>query len=379
MTAALTRRRLLAAGLGFGLSARLLADELPTTPPSWPAWEQFAAGFIRDDGRVVDWTDNAKSTSEGQSYALFFALVAGDRTRFDRILGWTRDNLAASSLRDNLPAWHWGKTETDTAPLWGVIDPNSASDADLWIAYVLLQAARSWARPELAAEAQALLALVEARELRRASAHTLLLPGPKGFESEEGIRLNPSYLPPFLLKNLAVERPSGPWQAVLDSHIRMLPSLAPGGRVPDWYLLTSRGPRLDTPSDGRGSYDAIRNYLWAGIGPASMPEARAQLATLKPFLALLRGIGRTPEVWYPDGRAPTGNAPPGFDAALLPFLTAAGADDLAAAARVRLDRARLGDLLGSPARYYDQVLALFGEAHDQNRYRFGPDGRLELP
>lgn len=379
MRPVLSRRRLLAAGVGLGLSLKLPADDTPSDPQRWPAWEQFAAGFIRDDGRVVDWTDNARSTSEGQSYALFFALVANDRTRFERILGWTRDNLAAGSLGEHLPAWHWGKTETDVAPRWDVIDPNSASDADLWIAYALLQAGRRWARPELAAEAQALLALVEARELRRASAHTLLLPGPQGFESEAGLRLNPSYLPPFLLKNLAVERPNGPWQAVLDSHVRMLPSLAPGGRTPDWYLLTPRGPRLDTPSDGRGSYDAIRNYLWAGLGPASMPEARAQLAALKPFLALLRGIGRTPEVWYPDGRAPTGIGPPGFDAALLPFLKACGADDLASAARARLDRARLGDLLGSPARYYDQVLALFGEAHDQNRYRFGPDGRLELP
>lgn len=379
MSPGLSRRRLLAAGAGLMLGGPLLAAGASEPARSWPAWEQFAAGFIRDDGRVVDWTDNARSTSEGQSYALFFALVAGDRTRFDRVLGWTRDNLAAGSLHQHLPAWHWGKTDTDTAPLWDVIDPNSASDADLWIAYVLLQAGRLWQRPALIAEAQALLALVEAQELRRASALSLLLPGPQGFESEAGLRLNPSYLPPFLLKNLATERPQGPWQAVLDSHLRLLPSLAPGGRMPDWYLLTPRGPRLDVGSDGRGSYDAIRNYLWAGIGPASMPEARAQLAALKPFLALLRGIGRTPEVWYPDGRAPTGIGPPGFDAALLPFLTACGADDLASAARARLDRARLGDLLGSPARYYDQVLALFGEAHDQNRYRFGPDGRLELP
>ncbi len=383
MTAMVSRRRLLLAGVGLGLSLPLAAAEVAARPNGWPdgrpAWQQFAAGYIRDDGRVVDWTDHARSTSEGQSYALFFALVAGDRPRFEQVLAWTRDNLAAGSLKTNLPAWHWGQISPDGDPSWGVVDPNSASDADLWIAYSLLQAGRLWQRDDYSAEAHALLSLVEAQEVRRAGPLALLLPGRIGFETEAGLRLNPSYLPPFLLKHLTVARPKGPWQAVLNSYVKLMPALAPGGRIPDWFVLTPEGPRLDLASDGRGSYDAIRNYLWAGLGPDSVPEARALLAALKPYLALLRGIGRTPEVWYPDGRAPTGIGAPGFDAALLPFLTAAGADDLAAAARERLARARIGGLLGSPARYYDQVLALFGEGHDQKRFRFGQDGRLELP
>ena len=376
MTAGLSRRHLLLAGAGLGLARSLPAI---AADAGWPAWDHFASGYIRDDGRVVDWTDQARSTSEGQSYALFFALVAGDRRRFERVLEWTRNNLAAGDLKARLPAWHWGKSGPSGEPVWGVVDDNSAADADLWIAYSLLEAGRLWDRKPYRDEAAALLTLIEAQEVRRAGPLTLLLPGRNGFETDAGIRLNPSYLPPFLLKRLAAARPDGPWQSVLDSHVRLLPQLAPGGRMPDWYLLTARGPRLDVPSDGRGSYDAIRNYLWAGVGALSMAETPAVLTALKPYLALLRGIGRTPEAWYPDGRAPTGIAPPGFDAALLPFLRACGADDLAAAARTRLSRARLGDLLGAPARYYDQVLALFGEAHDQNRFRFGPDGRLELP
>ena len=376
-----SRRCLLIAGVGLGLLlngplARAGVAAAPGRVEAWPAWEQFAAGYIRDDGRVVDWTDHARSTSEGQSYALFFALVAGDRPRFEQVLAWTRANLADGSLKTSLPAWHWGQTGETS---WGVVDANSASDADLWIAYALLQAGRLWKRDDYSAEAHALLNLIEAQEVRRAGPLTLLLPGHVGFEAAGGIRLNPSYLPPFLIRQLIAVRPKGPWQAVLNSYVKLLPALTPGGRIPDWYLLTAEGPRLDTVSDGRGSYDAIRNYLWAGFGPDSVPEARAALAALKPYLALLRGIGRTPEIWYPDGRAPSGIGPPGFDAALLPFLNASGADDLARDARERLAHARIGDLLGSPARYYDQVLALFGEGHDQKRFRFGQDGRLELP
>ncbi len=370
-----SRRHLLIAGAGLGLLLNASVAGA-VAAAAWPAWEQFAAGYIRDDGRVVDWTDHARSTSEGQSYALFFALVAGDRRRFEQVLAWARDNLAGGSLKTSLPAWHWGQTGETS---WGIVDPNSAADADLWIAYALLQAGRLWKRDDYSDEAHALLGLIETQEVRRAGPLTLLLPGRIGFETDAGIRLNPSYLPPFLVKQLIAVRPKGPWQAVLNSYLKLLPALTPGGRMPDWYLLTAEGPRLDTVSDGRGSYDAIRNYLWAGFGSDSVPEARALLTALKPYLALLRGIGRTPETWYPDGRAPAGIGPPGFDAALLPYLTATGADDLAARSRERLSDARLGDLLGSPARYYDQVLALFGEGHDQKRFRFGQDGRLELP
>ncbi|MGL5105720.1 MAG: glycosyl hydrolase family 8, partial [Plesiomonas shigelloides] len=44
---------------------------------TWPAWEAFKRNFIDPQGRVIDRSDTRLiTTSEGQSYALFFALVA---------------------------------------------------------------------------------------------------------------------------------------------------------------------------------------------------------------------------------------------------------------------------------------------------------------
>ncbi|VEB43393.1 Endoglucanase precursor [Chromobacterium violaceum] len=58
---------------------------------------------------MVDRSQDARpTTSEGQSYALFFALAANDRPVFDRLLAWTRDNLADGDLGARLPAWLWG-------------------------------------------------------------------------------------------------------------------------------------------------------------------------------------------------------------------------------------------------------------------------------
>ena len=77
--------------------------------------------------------EDLRTVSEGQSYALFFALVAQDQKAFDAILNWTENNLSAGDMGKQLPAWIWGKKGES----WGVIDANSASDAHLWIAYAL--------------------------------------------------------------------------------------------------------------------------------------------------------------------------------------------------------------------------------------------------
>ena len=109
---------------------------------TWPAWEQFKKDYISQEGRVIDPSDARKiTTSEGQSYGMFFALAANDRVAFDNILDWTQNNLAQGSLKERLPAWLWGKKENSK---WEVLDSNSASDGDVWMAWSLLEAGRLW-------------------------------------------------------------------------------------------------------------------------------------------------------------------------------------------------------------------------------------------
>lgn len=71
----------------------------------------------------------------------FFALVADDQPMFERLLAWTENNLAAGDLTSRLPAWLWGQNSQNN---WDILDPNSASDADILIAYNLLEAGRLW-------------------------------------------------------------------------------------------------------------------------------------------------------------------------------------------------------------------------------------------
>ena len=75
----------------------------------WTLWDSYSARFIDAQGRVFDPQGDEHTTSEGQAYAMFFALADNDRATFDRVLNWTQTNLAGGDLETHLPAWLWGK------------------------------------------------------------------------------------------------------------------------------------------------------------------------------------------------------------------------------------------------------------------------------
>lgn len=337
----------------------------------WTAWEDFRSGFVQADGRVVDHTAAARSTSEGQAYGLFFALVANDEDAFARILDWAQNNLAGGDLNRNLPAWLWGE---DPEAGWGIRDPNAASDADLWIAYALLEAARLWGRPAYEALGRQVLWNVRTREVAAAGElGPILLPAPDGFRHGElGWRLNPSYLPEFQLRYFQVVDPSGPWSAVHRTADQMMPKVVINGVAPDWFEFDPRlGVQPDAKTGGIASYDAIRTYLWAGMTPDSK-----WLPLLAPFVGVIKKRGLPPERVDPQTRAIDGGSPLGFSAAVLPFLDAMNEDSLLEKQIKRLAESRINGALGDPAHYYDQVLALFGEGWLSGRYRFDRDGRM---
>lgn len=347
----------------------------PRGPGPWVEWQVFAKGFVLEDGRVVDRTAGERSTSEGQAYGLFFALAANDRVRYDRILRWTADNLAGGDLAQQLPAWLWGRKDDGS---WGVLDANPATDADLWLAYALLEGARLWADPQLGLIGRGLLTQVQAREMVEVPGlGRLLLPGVEGFRKDDGsLRLNPSYYPELQFHYLAAQDPTGPWSEIWRNYLQLAPAIWPNGLAPDWVLLAADGSvQPDTETAGKGSYDAIRVYLWAGMAGAG----GTLLTQLAPFAGLIRaGNSLPPESVDTRSGSVEGAGPLGFSAAVLPYLKGLGED---AEVKHQLERLRSGRTsggdLGEPAHYYDQVLALFGEGWFSGRFAFEPDGRLK--
>ncbi len=342
----------------------------------WPEWDRFSDRFIQADGRVIDLTFDGKTTSEGQAYALFFALVANERAQFDTLLEWTSSNLADSRLGEQLPGWLWGRHDDGH---WAIKDRNAAADADLWLAYTLLEAGRLWQTPRYDALGRKLLALVRDREVAHAgAAGFVLLPGPVGFELEnDRFRLNPSYLPGFMFEYLAAVDPQGPWARIWQDYLHVAPTIYATGVAPDLYVVSSRGVvTQDTERTPAGSYDAIRVYLWAGM---SGEHSRDIVRFLTPVAELVRTLGSPPEKVNPaTGAALEATfSPIGFSGAVLPFLDALEENKLLRAQESRLTVDAVRARLGADTHYYDQVLILFGQGWLDGQYRFDEHGRVQ--
>ena len=352
----------------------------------WQLWNSYSARFIDAQGRVIDPQGGARTTSEGQAYAMFFALADNDRATFDRVLGWTQDNLASGDLKTHLPAWWWGKNKDGE---WKIIDPNPASDADVWMAYTLVEAGRLWKLPAYTNLGRQMMYQIARREVANLPGFGLMLmPGPIGFQHENVWTLNPSYMPLFIFERLGAVDPIGPWRQIAANIPRMLQQSACHGFAMDWvnyvpgdgFYPAQEHPDKDSPAP-MGGYDAIRVYLWAGMIDGSGKTRDEVINAIPAMGAYLGNHGAPPEKVSDQGIPLEQDGPVGFSAAVLPYLRAiphlekAGAQQTI---RMCAQRDAASGLYGKDLAYYDQNLALFATGYLDSRFRFGPGGELKV-
>jgi endoglucanase len=352
----------------------------------WPFWQRYASGFIDQQGRVIDRSEHDRTTSESQAYGMFFALVADDRPRFDAMLHWTSDNLAHSDLQHNLPAWKWGNAGDGK---WQILDPNSASDADLWMAYALLQAGRLWHQDAYRDLGLSLLDQIATKEVTNLpGAGPMLLPGREGFhpKADQWI-INASYLPDPVLAAAENARPKGPWKEIRHGLPALICQGSGGNFAMNWDTFTTgkgyapaASPENPVNSPIFGSYDAIRVYLWTGLSQDKNREFRRILGCINGMATYLDQHTTPPEVVDSTGKVLQPEGSIGFSAALLPYLQLQHRPTAFEAQRVRLETQKdeaLG-LYGKNPRYYDQNLALFALGWSDHRLAFDTDGKLRV-
>lgn len=310
----------LAAGPGKAGAATVSASETVDRRAVARAWRAYVRRFIQRDGRVVDWSDEGVTTSEGQAYALVRAVWADDRRTFDRVLRWTEDNLQGGDPTA-LPAWRWGEREG----AWGVLDANPAADADAWMAYALLLAAERWGAAAYRDQARGLLGAIWEAEVAQVGPWTLLLPGPWAM-GQDPVRLNPSYFLPFAFRAFAAEDPAHDWMALVDGSYGLLGALMPIGRLPpDWlHLDPATGTRLADPADAppdspHHGWEAFR-VAWSLAADARWhdePRARALLATYSRLASRYEDDGMLGAVVDVQGAPRVPYSSPGFYGSLL--------------------------------------------------------------
>ena len=362
----------------------------------WTLWNTYTSHFIDAQGRVIDPQGGGRTTSEGQSYALFFALVNNDQARFDQLLKWTQTNLAQGDLGTHLPAWLWGKSKEGD---WKTLDPNPAADSDAWIAYSLIEAGRLWNKPAYSNLGRQMMGLIARQEVADLPGFgMMLMPGPVAFFNHKGTwTVNPSYVPLFIFERFSAIQPSGPWGAIAMNIPRLLKQSARHGFAMDWvdyipsdgfYPAPTPGSQPSPPPKGAqksaappafGSYDAIRVYLWAGM--LSESQARTDIVgSLSGMGSYLANHGAPPEKVSDLGIPLEQDGPVGFSAAVLPYLRAfPNAEKAAAQQRIRMS-AQLdpaSGLYGKDPAYYDQNLVLFATGFLDDRFRFGLRGELK--
>jgi len=378
------------AAVGLALSAAVSGGITENCDAQdWPHWQEFKQHFIAPDGRVLAANSAMRdSFSEAQSYAMFFALVANDQEAFNRLWHWSVQNLlGADKSAGRLPAWHWGRASDGG---WRVLDSNSAADADQWFAYALFEGGRIWSRDDLLRDGQTLLKAIAKQEVvDLPGIGPMLLPAPYGFVQTDGSwRLNPSYLALPQLRRFAQEDPQGPWNDIAKNAVLLITMASPKGLVADWIGYRASADRrpqvtVDPVLGARGSYDAIRVYLWAGMTAAEDPLAATLLKSLSGMnRSLPQGAWPPESVDAATGLA-SGTGPFGFSAAIAPYLQQVGANGPMLQQVERARSMRTASLLpeqiakGLPL-YYDHVLSLFGLGWIEQRFSFARNGQVQL-
>ena len=256
------REKKINTGIPFRLSLMatcwLLAAALLSASASSSAtemgWKHFKQSFIGPDGRVVDAGQGGISHSEGQGYAMLFAVNYGDRTSFEQIWRWTKTHLQVRG--DNLLSWRW-------TPQAGITDQNNASDGDLLVAWALLRAYNKWHDAEYLQASQRIARDIREKLLRKAPQGLILLPGAEGFSKPDGNSINLSYWVFPALDEIGQADPAPEWAELAKTGMDILQYARFGrwGLPPDWLLLTEKVGPANGLSKQFG-YNAVRIPLY---------------------------------------------------------------------------------------------------------------------
>ncbi|MFN7143145.1 MAG: glycosyl hydrolase family 8 [Myxococcota bacterium] len=313
--------RVLIVALTVSVSLGGTAQAAPTPASVRAEWGTYVDAFIQSDGRVIDRAGDDVSTSEGQAYALIRAVWCDDRATFDKVLIWTRNNLQAGD-DTKLPAWRWGRRPDGS---WGVLDANSASDADQWMAWALLLGAEKWKAPSYEKQAKALLHRIWDEETAAAGSRRVLLPG-SWEQGKATMTLNPSYWLPFAWRTFAKHDKERDWKKLVDdAYVLWDACTSPSGLPPDWCWIEASSGRIVAPPPGEElraafGFEAFR-IGWTLAAEARWhcdDRAKRQLAAYGTLLDRWKADRTIPAVILPDGSARHTWSYLGLYGALLP-------------------------------------------------------------
>jgi cellulose synthase (UDP-forming) len=209
------------------LGTRGLAGRPNLSEKAHDAAEAFFSRYVKPNGRVVRTDQGGDTVSEGQAYAMLLAVALDDRSRFDTVWRWTRQNLQRP---DGLLAFHWSK---------GRVEENEpAADADLDAARALVLAGKRFGSEDFTGAGVSIGEAVLGDETADLSDLPVLVGGPWARSGTPVV--NPSYFSPRAYADLASARGDSRWDDLAGSSRSVTSSLLADSRLPpDWARVDS--------------------------------------------------------------------------------------------------------------------------------------------
>lgn len=212
--------------------------------------------------RTLDPENGGITTSEGQSYTMLRSVWSDDLPTFTASWQWAKDNL---QREDHLLSWRFGPRSDGT---YGVQDElggnNTASDADVDVAFALLMAYSRWKQDVFLYDAQAIIASIWRKEVVQVAGAPVLVANDLERLNFQDVLVNPSYFAPYAYRVFAKVDPTHDWMGVVDSSYAVLEQLdqlpldarTSAGLPPDWV-------HVDRVT---GTYRAVSGTLTTDFG-----------------------------------------------------------------------------------------------------------------
>lgn len=330
------------------------------------SWKYYKKTFISDDGRVIDYQRGSVTTSEGQAYAMRRALMMNDKETFDKTYDWAKYNL--QHKQDKLFAWLWGqKNPGEQIEIeYGILDQNSAADADVEIAVTLILAFNVWNQGSYMNDALKILNDIWNKETINIKGARILISGVNQRLAEE-VEVNPSYFMPYPFKIFAEVDENHDGLKLVGSSYRLTDwciEHIESGLPPDYFFI-DKYTGVITFKENRSdfSYDAVRVFyrFYVDYLLTKDPRAEKLLSRSKFFIYRWKREGKFYTNYKQNAELKDYNEAIGSIALLLPVIKSYDKNVAAEIYNKKIKaKYHLEGYWEDPLNYYAQNLVWFG-------------------
>jgi endoglucanase len=342
-------------------------------------WRVYTDTYLEDGtNRTIDRQSDGVTTSEGESYTMLRAVWMDDLATFTDSWQWTKDNLQRD---DRLMAWEFGQLPDGS---YGIRTDsggaNTATDADVDIAYALLMAYSRWKEDAFLYDALPIISSIWEREVVEVDGAPVLVANNLERDDPRQVLVNPSYFAPYAYRVFAQvdTDETHDWTGLVDNSYALLQRLAAApldadrsaGLPPDWVTLDRRTGDFRAVDDEdlttRYSFDALRTPWRLALDARWYGDERAQQLLEQESLLAERWTadGRLVASYDRDGTPAADYEAPAMYGGAMGFFTVVRpdlAEQVYTEELLPLHDADTGDLTGSLG-YYDSNWVWFGMA-----------------